>query len=101
MQFTKLRSGPTWPPSRAPATNSKSTTPTFSRLYELRLGGRWKPCWPHSHTPFSLKIRRVKSNDVRQTQSFLPRNCSPACPASDARQPKPLASHALLHGVRS
>jgi hypothetical protein len=46
MQFTKLRSGPTWPPLRAPATNSKSTTPTFS-LYDLRLGGRWKPCWPH------------------------------------------------------
>jgi hypothetical protein len=64
MQFTKLRSGPTWPPSRAPATNSKSTTPTFS-LYELRLGGRWKPCWPHSHTPFSLKIRRVKGEERR------------------------------------
>ena len=33
--------------------------------------------------------------------SFLPRNCSAAWPGSDARQPEPLASHALLHGVRS
>ena len=33
--------------------------------------------------------------------SFLPRNCSAAWPGSDARQPKPKASHALLHGVRS
>ena len=33
--------------------------------------------------------------------SFLPRNCSAAWPGSGARQPEPLASHALLHGVRS
>ena len=38
---------------------------------------------------------------LTRVSMWLPRNCSAAWPDSEARQPKSLASHALLHGVSS
>jgi hypothetical protein len=37
----------------------------------------------------------------RPSAIFCPHRCSAAGPGSETRQPEPLASHALLHGVRS
>ena len=48
-----------------------------------------------------ISVKRLVAPRSDAKHSFLPRNCSAAWPGSDARQPEPLASRALLHGVRS
>ena len=73
---------------------SPTSAPASMFCMRLRLGSRIdRPALPDSPP--------APRSDAKH--SFLPRNCSAAWPGSDARhgQLEPLASHALLHGVRS
>ena len=79
-------------PTRPLRLTSVAIAPASTFCMRLRLGSRTgRPALPDSPP--------APRSDAKH--SFLPRNCSAAWPGSDARQPEPLASHALLHGVRS
>ena len=79
-------------PTRPLRLTSAACAPASTSCMRLRLGSRTDP-------PALPDSPPAPRSDAKH--SFLPRNCSAAWPGSDARQPEPLASHALLHGVRS
>ena len=79
---------PTWPLRLT----SAACAPASTSCMRLHLGSRTDlPALPDS----SPAPRSEPHCNI------LPPYCSAAAPGSDARQPEPLASHALLHGVRS
>ena len=79
-------------PTRPLRLTSAACAPASTSCMRLRLGSRTDP-------PALPDSPPAPRSDAKH--SFLPRNCSAAWPGSGARQPEPLASHALLHGVRS